>query len=40
MVKGKDTNMSKLMKDLNEAEKEVEEFRRIREQLVYDNRRL
>jgi hypothetical protein len=39
-AKGKDTNMSKLMKDFDEAEKQVEELGRIREQLEYDNRRL
>jgi len=38
--KGKDTNMSKIMKDLDDAEKHIEELNRVRDQLEYDNRRL
>ncbi len=39
-AKGKDTNMAKLMRDLDEAERQLEEMSRVRDQLEYDNRRL
>jgi len=32
--------MSKIMKDLDEAERQIEELNRVRDQLEYDNRRL
>ncbi len=38
--KGKDTNMQKLMRDLDAAERALEEQNRVRDQLEYDNRRL
>ena len=38
--KGKDSNMSKIMKDLDEAERQLEEQNRVRDQLEYENRRL
>ena len=39
-AKGKDTNIAKLMRDLDEAERQLEEMNRVRDQLEYDNRRL
>ena len=36
----KETSLQKLMRDLDEAEKQIEEAARIREQLEYENKRL